>query len=109
MSNLHFSVEEVGPLLFSPGARDFIRNQTIPQDSRGNVNPVLAGEFDGVFEVIRHSDATIGRALELQELFKLINFVGGNDFGGEFGKIFTDLDGSQSRCRNVKVVALVLE
>ena len=39
-------LEEFGPLSFSPRARNFIRDQAVPEDGRRYVNAILSGELD---------------------------------------------------------------
>ena len=38
--------QELCPLLLSPRARDLVRNESIPENRRGDMDAVLAGELD---------------------------------------------------------------
>lgn len=45
-SNSYLLVEELRPFLLAPGATDLVGDQTIPKDSRGDMDTILPAEFD---------------------------------------------------------------
>lgn len=121
-----FLLKELNPFLLCPRAGNFIGHETVPEGSRGDVDPVLTGEFDckqcqynalllccarltGVLEIIRDGYTAVWRRFQCQQVLERRDVLFPDDTSCDVGKFLANLEGRESRCRNVEEFLLSFE